>query len=200
MKKKFKAKVSGMFDIVQLGDDTFSEVVDKLKANDYHIDQQFTSREECYIEAIGDGGTKCVSRGDMVFTDETGELFIMSEKRFNATYEEVEEDSNYTGQNMSFGEALQALEAGKCVARKGWITTCFVVKQIDSDIPAEVVPKMQSLPQHAKNLLNAFGVGSISYRSQCLLVEQAGDGNGATNYVPDWVDMFAKDWFVLGGE
>ena len=60
--------------------------------------------------------------------------------------------------------------------------------------------KMQSLPQHAKNLLNAFGVGSISYRSQCLLVEQAGDGNGATNYVPDWVDMFAKDWFVLGGE
>lgn len=107
---------------------------------------------------------------------------------------------NYTGQNMSFGEALQALEAGKCVVRKGWITTCFVVKQIDSDIPAEVVPKMQSLPQHAKNLLNAFGVGSISYRSQCLLVEQAGDGNGATNYVPDWVDMFAKDWFVLGGE
>lgn len=56
------------------------------------------------------------------------------------------------------------------------------------------------IPQHAKNLLNAFGVGSISYRSQCLLVEQAGDGNGATNYVPDWVDMFAKDWFVLGGE
>lgn len=107
---------------------------------------------------------------------------------------------NYTGQNMSFGEALQALEAGKCVARKGWITTCFVVKQIDSDIPDEVVPKMQSLPQHAKNLLNAFGVGSISYRSQCLLVEQAGDGNGATNYVPDWVDMFEKDWFVLGGE
>lgn len=104
---------------------------------------------------------------------------------------------NYTGQNMSFGEALQALEAGKCVARKGWITTCFVVKQIDSDIPAEVVPKMQSLPQHAKNLLNAFGVGSISYRSQCLLVEQAGDSNGATNYVPDWVDMFAKDWFVF---
>lgn len=93
MKKKFKAKVSGMFDIVQLSDDTFSEVVEKLKANDYHIDQQFTNREECYVEAIGDSGTKSVFRGDMVFTDETGELFIMSEKRFNATYEEVEEDS-----------------------------------------------------------------------------------------------------------
>jgi hypothetical protein len=101
MKKKFKAKVSGMFDIVQLGDDTFSEVVDKLKANGYHIDQQFTSREECYIEAIGDGGIKCVSRGDMVFTDETEELFIMSEKRFNATYEEVKEDSKIPNQEMA---------------------------------------------------------------------------------------------------
>lgn len=41
MKKKFKAKVSGMFDIVQLGDDTFSEVVDKLKANkDIHYRNQ----------------------------------------------------------------------------------------------------------------------------------------------------------------
>lgn len=101
MKKKFKAKVSGMFDIVQLSDDTFSEVVEKLKAKGYHIDQQFTNREECYIEAIGDCEIKWVSRGDMVFTDETGELFIMSEKRFNATYEEVEEDSKIPNQEMA---------------------------------------------------------------------------------------------------
>lgn len=100
MKKKFKAKVSGMFDIVQLSDDTFSEVVEKLKANDYYIDQQFTNREECYIEAIDDCEIKWVSRGDMVFTDETGELFIMSEKRFNATYEEVEEDSKISNQEV----------------------------------------------------------------------------------------------------
>ena len=120
-------------------------------------------------------------------------------KLLGITTEEVE-GYKHPYQNLSFGEALQALEAGKCVRRESWVGDKFVVKQIDSDIPAEVVPKMQSLPQHAKNLLNAFGVGSISYRSQCLLVEQAGDGNGATNYVPDWVDMFAKDWFVLGGE
>lgn len=120
-------------------------------------------------------------------------------KRHGITHDDVV-NYKHPYQNLSFGEALQALEAGKCVARKGWITTCFVVKQIDSDIPSEVVPKMQSLPQHAKNLLNAYGVGSISYRSQCLLIEQAGDGNGATNYVPDWIDMFARDWYVMGGE
>jgi hypothetical protein len=104
---------------------------------------------------------------------------------------------NYTGQNMSFGEALQALEAGKCVARKGWITTCFVVKQIDSDIPAEVVPKMQSLPDSAKQFIGKTAIGDIHYRNQCLIVKQYPSSTVATNYVPDWNDMFAKDWMVL---
>ena len=100
MRKRFKAKVSGMFDIVQLSDATFSEVVEKLKENHYQIDQQFTSRDECYIEAYGDNGMRCVNRGDMVFTDESEELFIMSEKRFNSTYEEVEEDSKIPNQEV----------------------------------------------------------------------------------------------------
>lgn len=104
---------------------------------------------------------------------------------------------NYTGQNMSFGEALQALEAGKCVARKGWITTCFVVKQIDSDIPAEVVPKMQSLPDSAKEIINKTHREDIHYRNQCLMIVQDTETSVATNYVPDWNDMFAKDWIVL---
>lgn len=104
---------------------------------------------------------------------------------------------NYTGQNMSFGEALQALEAGKCVARKGWITTCFVVKQIDSDINAEIVPKMQSLPDSAKELIGKTADKDIHYRNQCLLIKQFPSSSVATNYVPDWNDMFAKDWMVL---
>ena len=65
MRKRFKAKVSGVFDIVQLSDSTFSEVRDKLKENNYQIDQQFTSRDECYIEAYGDNGMRCV-RNDSI--------------------------------------------------------------------------------------------------------------------------------------
>lgn len=89
MKKKFKV----VFDIVQLSDATFDEVIEKLKKNHYRIVQQFTSRQNCCIEAYDDSGACCFNRGDMVFTDEFGELFVMSEKRFNSMYEEVEEDS-----------------------------------------------------------------------------------------------------------
>lgn len=100
-------------------------------------------------------------------------------------------------QNLSFGEVLQALEAGKCVRRESWIGDKFVVKQIDSDIPAEVVPKMQSLPDSAKQFIGKTACGDIHYRNQCLIVKQYPSSTVATNYVPDWNDMFAKDWMVL---
>lgn len=100
-------------------------------------------------------------------------------------------------QNLSFGEALQALEAGKCVRRESWIGDKFVVKQIDSDIPAEVVPKMQSLPDSAKEIINKTHREDIHYRNQCLMIVQDTETSVATNYVPDWNDMFAKDWMVL---
>lgn len=100
-------------------------------------------------------------------------------------------------QNLSFGEALQALEAGKCVRRESWIGGRFVVKQIDSDISAEIVSKIQSLPDSAKELIGKTVNKDIHYRNQCLLAKQFPSSSAATNYVPDWNDMFAKDWMVL---
>lgn len=104
---------------------------------------------------------------------------------------------NHPYQSLPFGEALQALEAGKCVKRESWVGDKFVVKQIDSDIPAEVVPKMQSIPDSAKQFIGKTANGDIHYRNQCLIVKQYPSSTVATNYVPDWNDMFAKDWMVL---
>lgn len=104
---------------------------------------------------------------------------------------------NHPYQSLPFGEALQALEAGKCVKRESWVGDKFVVKQIDSDIPAEVVPKMQSIPDSAKQFIGKTANGDIHYRNQCLIVKQYPSSTVATNYVPDWNDMFAKDWIVL---
>lgn len=100
-------------------------------------------------------------------------------------------------QNLSFGEALQALEAGKCIRRESWVGDKFVTKQIDSDINAEIVLKMQSLPDSAKELINKTHREDIHYRNQCLMIVQDTETSVATNYVPDWNDMFAKDWVVL---
>lgn len=101
--------------------------------------------------------------------------------------------------HLSFGEALQALEAGQCVRRAEWNENVFVTKQIDSNISAEFIPNMKSLPDSAKELLRQTHNRDISYQNQCLLITQYKKlgTSAATNYVPDWNDMFAKDWEVI---
>ena len=48
--------------------------------------------------------------------------------------------------SLNFGEAIQALNEGKMVARQGW-DNLFVFKQVPSIIDKDVVPKMTSLPE-----------------------------------------------------
>lgn len=98
----------------------------------------------------------------------------------------------------TFGQALESLKRGNLIARKEWGGKCFIVKQINSDIASDIVPKMQSLPDAAKTEISKHGDGSIHYREQCLVVyPDAEFGCMATNYVPDWQDMFANDWVVV---
>lgn len=103
---------------------------------------------------------------------------------------------------MKFGEALEFLREGYPVYREIWDDGVYVVKQVNSDIDSEVVPKMQSLPDKAKELITSFENGSIHYREQCLIItnKKRGDSLGyfATNYVPDWIDIFAEDWKAYG--
>ena len=103
------------------------------------------------------------------------------------------------GELGTFGQALVSLQRGFNVRRKAWLKNgdMFVVKQIDSDISPEIVPKMQSLPDAAKTKIKEYADGSIHYRTQCLIVyPHSMQGATATNYIPDWLDMFASDWMI----
>lgn len=93
---------------------------------------------------------------------------------------------------FDFGEAIRLLKEGRCVARRGWNKAgLFVCKQVPATIGKEVIPKMQSLPDVAKELI-LQGTGSVSYANQCLLYDT---GSGVANsWVPSSSDMFAEDW------
>ena len=54
---------------------------------------------------------------------------------------------------MKFGEALELLKDGYPVYRESWDGYTYVIKQVNSDITKDIVPKMQSLPNLAKNLI-----------------------------------------------
>lgn len=95
--------------------------------------------------------------------------------------------------NLNFGQAIEALKQGKLVARAGWNGKgMFIVKQIPAVIGTDIIPKMQSLPQSAKDLLLSRDQ-SISYTNQMLIVNR--DGR-ADSWVPSSSDCFAEDWYI----
>lgn len=96
---------------------------------------------------------------------------------------------------MDFGKAIEALKAGEAVQRSGWNGKgLFVVKQVPAHITEDIIPKMQSLPQRAKDLILASENKYIDYTNQMLIINP--DGR-ADSWVPSSSDVFAEDWQIV---
>ena len=96
---------------------------------------------------------------------------------------------------MSFGIAIEALKFGFSIRREGWNGKgLFVVKQIPAHIESDVIPKMQSLPQAAKDRIMQTK-GFIDYTSQCLIYNE--NTGRADSWVPSISDVFAQDWEIV---
>jgi len=104
-------------------------------------------------------------------------------------------------QSVSFGKAVEALKQGKRVQRKGWNGKgLFIFEQVPSSVPAEIVPKMTSLPQSVKDEFKRrfegaeMTDGSIKYSNQVAVVKPNNEING---WSPSTADALADDWIVL---
>ena len=96
---------------------------------------------------------------------------------------------------MSFGVAIEALKFGLAIRRKGWNGKgLWVIKQVPAHIESDIVPKMQSLPQSAKDLI-LKGKGFINYTSQCLIYNE--NTGRADSWIPSISDVFAEDWEIV---
>lgn len=99
---------------------------------------------------------------------------------------------------MNFGQALQALKQGECLTRENWVAPKFVCKQVPSVIGTEIVQKMQSLPEKAKEIiLSNESAEGIAYKNQLLVVNSI---NQADSYTPSTADLFAEDWQIITDE
>ena len=106
---------------------------------------------------------------------------------FEETYREVG--------SVNFGGAIDLLKAGLAVRRKGWNGKgLFIVKQVPAHITGDIIPKMQSLPKSAKDILMKRENPHIDYTNQMLIINP--DGR-ADSWVPSSSDVFAEDWEVV---
>lgn len=138
-------------------------------------------------------GVMTVSPGDYIIRGVDGELYPCKPDIFEKTYEKVGEGKE--SKNLNFGEVIEILKQGGLVRRKGWNGKgLFVIKQVPAHIESDVIPRMQSLPQSAKDRI-LKGKGFVDYTSQCLIYNE--NTGRADSWVPSVSDIFAEDWEVV---
>lgn len=100
-------------------------------------------------------------------------------------------------QNLSFGEALQALEAGKCVRRESWVGDKFLLMRKGTMVKGEDVPKLKSIPESSKPFIEKTNDGALHFMPSLLMCEQFSEWSEAKDYSPNGEDLFSRDWMVL---
>lgn len=134
-----------------------------------------------------------------IVKNDTQAFLLVLQRELMGRYNQVLDyrlfEASFRMEHMSFGMAIEALKFGLAIRRKGWnCKGLFVVKQIPAHITEEIIPKMQSLPQSAKDIIMSRENKVIDYTSQMLIINP--DGR-ADSWVPSVSDVFAEDWEIL---
>lgn len=95
--------------------------------------------------------------------------------------------------NKTYQEALAAAREGYLISREEWKDKgLHVFVQVPSEVPAEIIPRMSSLPNSVKTLLVQRG-GPIRYYNQIVILTE-------DNQISTWVcsprDSEATDWII----
>ena len=134
--------------------------------------------------------------------DEVGNLIVKLGGAYHTGINTIEELAlsvstvvNSCVHSLAFGDAVELLKKGYALRRSGWNgKNLFVIKQVPAHIESDIIPKMQSLPRTAKDLI-LNGKGFIDYTSQCLIYN--GNTGRADSWVPSISDVFAEDWELV---
>ena len=151
-------------------------------------DNGIPSSVDCSIETLE--GVMTANVGDYIIKGVNGEFYPCKQDIFEKTYDKVDDSSV-----MCFGDAIEVLKQGGTVRRSGWNGKGLMVfKQVPAHIDSDIIPKMQSLPQSAKDLI-LESKGFIDYTSQCLIYNE--NTGRADSWVPSISDVFAEDWEIV---
>lgn len=102
---------------------------------------------------------------------------------------------------FNFHTAFELMQEGIPVSRGSWPENTFVFKQMCTNVHADIVENMTSLPEKVKtvfinrrNVKDDFGFNqSLKYRKQFCKVDK---DNFIEGYLPNGDDLFAEDWFI----
>lgn len=100
---------------------------------------------------------------------------------------------------MKFEEVLPALRNGERIVNSSLSSDLgFIVRHVNQTVPKEIVPKMNSLPESAKEHIARAGGFDLRFYDQILLVywDQEREEYKATGWSPSCHDLFREDWTI----
>lgn len=106
-------------------------------------------------------------------------------------------------ENLTFGQAIEAVKEGNLIARKGWNgKDMFVFQRPEDHLEVEmIVHKVKSLPQSIKDYYaqqNEKGLdGSAKIKFTSYLCMKAADGSIVNGWLASQTDMLSNDWCVI---
>lgn len=103
-------------------------------------------------------------------------------------------------ENLTFGDAIEAVKSGKLISRVGWNGKGMFVfmRPADELDPAFIIEKVKSLPDAFKEKLKntTFQEGE-KVKFSAYLCMKAADGSIVNGWLASQVDMISKDWCEL---
>lgn len=140
-------------------------------------------------------GTMTADLGDMIIKGVSGELYPCKPDIFEKSYESANEskDENLKTTGLTFGQALDALKAGKRVARVGWNgKAMFLVKAGGYSVELD---KLRDGTHFTKDFLQAEGC--TEFKIVPHIDMWAADKTYVSGWLASQTDMFAEDWMIL---
>lgn len=96
---------------------------------------------------------------------------------------------------MKFGEALEFVNTGNKIARKGWNGKNMFVFQRPSDtLKCDFIEKVKSLPESVKQFL-VLQNKDVEFTAYLCLY--SADGKIVNGWLPSQTDMQANDWMII---
>jgi hypothetical protein len=100
--------------------------------------------------------------------------------------------------DKSFGDALEALRAGKSVQRKIWLQpwdSMVVFQRPEDSLDVDFIEKVKSLPECVKNVIRKDSATTqVAFTSYLCAYQNREVVNG---WLPSQSDLFATDWCIL---
>ena len=129
-------------------------------------------------------GTMAASVGDYIIKGVNGEFYPCKPDIFEKTYVAAENSG------MSFGQAIEAMKAGKKVARKGWNGKgMFLWLLPEAEVKREWVKD--------ERLLECFGTQDALKCCGSIRMKTA-TGEVLTGWLASQTDMLCEDWEIVG--